>query len=90
MHVVIQRPVDAFKHKNYRTFTPAEIADVNAAACLLRDDAPAITESRKAVWSSLCASLDAWSEQLVSDRAEILHAERMRWKQHEGHYVQHN
>ena len=37
-HVVIRNPVDALKIQNYRTFTAAEIVDVNAAAHLLRDD----------------------------------------------------
>ena len=39
-HVVIRSPLDALKIKNYRTFTHAEIVDVNAAAQLLRDDMP--------------------------------------------------
>ena len=34
-HVLIRHPVDAFKITNYRTFTAAEIVDVNAAAHLL-------------------------------------------------------
>ena len=79
--------MDAFKVTNYRTFTPAEIVDVNAAACLLRDDMPTITGSRKTVWPSLCASIDAWGEQLVVDRAAILHVERTRWTQHDECYV---
>ena len=88
-HVVIRRPVDAFKITNYRTFTPAETVDVNTAACLLRDDMPTIAGSQKTVWPSLCISMGVWSEQLVMDRAKSLHAERTRWKQHEEHYVQH-
>ena len=36
--------------------------------------------------------MDVWSEQLVLDRAAVLHAEQTRWKQHEEYYVhvQHN
>ena len=41
-HMVIRGPVGAFKITKYRTFTRAEIVDVNAAACLLRDDMPTI------------------------------------------------
>ena len=37
-HVVLRNPLDAFKIQNNRTFTHAEIVDVNAAAHLLRDD----------------------------------------------------
>ena len=83
-HVVIRRPVDAFKITNY-----AEIVDVNAAACLLRDDMHTITGSRKADWPSLCASMGVWSEQLIVDRADILHTERTRRRQHDEYYVQH-
>ena len=85
---MVRRPVDAFKITSCRTFTPAEIVDVNAAACLLRDDMPAIAGPRKTVWPSLCASTGVRSEQLVMGRAEILYAERTRWKQHEEYYVQ--
>ena len=77
-HVVLRNPLNAFKIQNYRTFTHAEIVDVNAAAQLLRDDMPTITGSRRAVWPSLCAAMAAWSKQLVMDRAEILHVERTR------------
>ena len=44
-HVVIRSPLAAFNIKNYRTFTHAEIVDVNATAQLLRDDMPTITGS---------------------------------------------
>ena len=64
-HVVIRSPLDALKIKNYRTFTHAEIVDVNAAAQLLRDDMPTITGSRKTAWPSLCAAMHAWSETLA-------------------------
>ena len=86
--MVLRYPLDALKIQNYRTFTPAEIADVDAAADLLRHDMPVITGSRKTVWPSLCAAMDVWSKQLVVDRAVILHIERTRWKQHEECYVQ--
>ena len=88
-HVVTRNPLDALKIPNYRTFTAAEIVDVNAAAHLglLRDDMPTITGSWKTVWPSLCAAMDVWSKQLVVDRAVILHIERTRWKQHEECYV---
>ena len=36
--VVIRDPVDALRITNYRTFARAENADVDAAACLSRDD----------------------------------------------------
>ena len=85
---MIRHPVDGFKITNYRTFTAAENVDVNAAAHLLRDDMPTIAGSRKTVWPPLCASMGAWNEQLVVDRAEILHTEQTRWKQHEKCYVQ--
>ena len=87
-HVVIRTPLDALAIQNYRTFTPAEIVDVDAAADLLRDDMTIIIGSRKTVWPSLCAATDVWSTQLVVDRAVILHIERTRWKQHEECYVQ--
>ena len=60
-HLVLRNPLDAFKIQNYRTFTHAEIVDVNAAAHLLRNDMPTITGSRKTVWPSLCAAMDVWS-----------------------------
>ena len=70
MHVVIRGPMDTFEITNYRTFTRAGIIDVNAAACLLRDDMPTICiiGSRKTVWPwpSLCAAMDAWSDQLAA------------------------
>ena len=89
-HVVIRSPLslEAFNIKNYRTFTHAEIVDVNAAAQLLRDDMPTITGSRKTVWPSLCAAMHIWSETLVMDRANILHIERTSWRQHEEFYKQ--
>jgi len=87
-HVVMRSPLDAFNIKNYRTFTHAEIVDMNAAATLLRDDMPTITGSRKTVWPSLCAAMHAWSETLVMDRAEILHIERTSWRRHEEFYKQ--
>ena len=65
--MVIRTPLGALKIQNYRTFIPAEIVDVNAAAHLLRDDMLTITGSRKTVWRSLCAAMDAWSKQLVVD-----------------------
>ena len=64
-----------------------KLFDVDAAAHLLRDDMPTITGSRKTVWPSLCAAMNVWSEQFVMDRAESLHIERTRWKQHEECYV---
>ena len=70
-HVVLRSPLEAFNIKNYRTFTHAEIVDVNAAAQLLRDDMPTITGSRTTVWPSLCAAMQAWSESFVMDRAAI-------------------
>ena len=70
-HVVMRSPLEAFNIKNYRTFTHAEIVDVNAAATLLRDDMPTITGSRKTVWPSLCAAMDVWSKQRVMDCAVI-------------------
>ena len=87
-HVVLRNPLDALKVQNYRTFTHAEIIDVNAAVHLLRDDMPTIIGSWKAVWPSLCAAIDVRSKQLVVDQAVILHVKRMRWKQHEECYVQ--
>ena len=84
----MRSPLEAFNIKNYRTFTHAEIVDVNAAAHLLRDDMPTITGSRKTVWPSLCAAMHVWSETLVMDRAKILHIERTSWKQHEEFYKQ--
>ena len=66
-HVVIRSPLDALKIKNYRTFTHAEIVDVNAAAQLLRDACPTITGSRKTVWPSLCAAMHVWSKRFVMD-----------------------
>ena len=48
----------ALEFTNHRTFTPNEIADVQAAAGLLRDDVPTIIGSRKTVWPSLCAAMD--------------------------------
>ena len=89
-HVVIRHPADAFKITNSRTFPPAEIVDVNAAACLLRDDMPTIIGPRKTARPSLCASMGVWSEQFVMDRVDILHVERTRWKRHEEYCVQHN
>ena len=86
-HVVIRTPLDAFNIQNYRTFTHAETVDVNAAAHLLRGDMPTITGSRKTARPSLCAAMTVWSEQLVMDRAEILHIERTSWKQHEKFYM---
>ena len=77
-HMVIRTPLGAFNIQNYRTFTHAEIVDVNAAAHLLCDDMPTITGSREMVWPSLCAAMNMWSEQLVMDRTEILHVERTR------------
>ena len=49
MHVVLRHLLGALKIQNYRTFTPAEIVDVDAAAHagLLRDDMPIIAGSRK-------------------------------------------
>ena len=79
-HVVLRSPLDAFKIKNYRTFTRAEIVDVDAAAQLLRDDMPTIAGSRKALWPSLCAAMHMWSETLVMHRAELLRIERTSWK----------
>ena len=87
-HVAIQSPLEAFNTKNYRTFTHAEIVDVNATAQLLRDDMPTITGSRKTVWPSLCVAMHAWSETLVMDRAAILNTERTSWIQHEEFYKQ--
>ena len=84
----MRSPLAAFNIKNYRTFTHAEIVDVNAAAHLIREDMLTITGSRKTVWPSLCAAMDMWSEQLVMGRAEILHIERTRRKQHQECYVQ--
>ena len=70
-HVVMRTPLEAFNMQNYRTFTHAEIVDVNAAAQLLCDDMPTITGSRKTpfetVWPSLCAAMHVWSERLVMD-----------------------
>jgi hypothetical protein len=86
--VVLRSPLEAFNIKNYRTFTHAEIVDVNAAAQLLRDDMPTITGSRKTVWPSLCAAMHVWSETLVMDRAAILNIERTSWIQHEEFYKQ--
>ena len=74
-HVVIRTPLDALKIQNYRTFTPAEIVDVDEAAHVLRDDMPTITVLRKTVCPSLCAAMDAWSKQPVADRAAIFHIE---------------
>ena len=82
--------MDAFKITNYRTFSPIEIADVQADAFLLRDDMPTVIGSRKAVWPSLCAAMDDWMERFVADRAEILHVERTSWRRHEEFYTQHN
>ena len=64
-HVVIRNPVDALKIQNHRTFTAAEIVDVNAAAHLVRDDMPTImiTGSWKTVWPSLCAAMDVCMQQ---------------------------
>ena len=45
-HVVLRSPLGAFNIKNYRTFTHAEIVDVNAAAQLLRDDMPIPSQAR--------------------------------------------
>ena len=87
-HVVIRSPLDALKIKNYRTFTHAEIVDVNAAAQLLRDACPTITGSRKTVWPSLCAAMHVWGNTLVMDREEILHIERTSWRRHEQFYKQ--
>ena len=71
MHVAIRTPLDALTIQNYRTCTPAEIVDVDAAVDLLRDGMPIITGSRKTVWPSLqlCAAMDVWSKQLAVDRA---------------------
>ena len=87
-HVVIRSPLDALKIKNYRTFTHAEIVDVNAAAQLLRDACPTITGSRKTVWPSLCEAMHVWGNTLVMDREEILHIERTSWRRHEQFYKQ--
>ena len=85
-YVVIRDPADAPKITNYRTFTPAEIVDLQPAACLLRDDMPTIIGSRRTVWPSLCTAMDDWSEQFVADRADILHVERTSWRRHEEFY----
>ena len=74
-HVVIREPADALKFTNHRTFSPIEIADVQAAAHLLRDDMPTIIGSRKTVWPPLCAAMYDWMERFVADCAEILHGE---------------
>ena len=41
-HVAMRPAVEAVNIKNYRTFTHAEVVDVNAAAQLLRGDMPII------------------------------------------------
>ena len=63
-HVVMRPTLEASNIKNYRTFTHAEIVDVNAAAALLRDDMPTISGSWSTVWPSLCAAVHVWSETL--------------------------
>ena len=83
-HMVLCSPLEAFNIKKYRTFTHAEIVDVNAAAQLLRDDMHTITGLCKMVWPSLCAAMQAWSESFVMGRAAILNIERTSWIQHES------
>ena len=51
-YVVIRGPAGAVKFTNRRTFSPIDIADVQAAAHLLRDDMPIALGPRKAVCSN--------------------------------------
>ena len=88
-HVMIRAPADAFKLPNYRTFSPIEIVDVNAAAALLCDAMPVITRSRKTARPSLCAAMADWMSRFVMDRADILNVERTSWRRHEEFYTQH-
>ena len=37
-HMVLRRPLDALKIKNYRTFIPTELIDVHSAADILTHD----------------------------------------------------
>ena len=64
-HTVLRRPLDALPIKNYWTFTPTELTDVQAAANILtRDIIPIVRMTRTTAWPTLCDALAEWMVQL--------------------------
>ena len=75
--MVLRRPLDALQIKNYRTFTPTEPVDVQAAADILTHDImPIVRMSRPAAWPVLCDTLAEWMVQFERARAGVLRMER--------------
>ena len=79
-HTVLRRPLDALQIKNYQTFTPTELIDVQAAADLLTHDImPIVRMKRPVAWSALCAALAEWMVEFEGTRARMLRMERTSW-----------
>ena len=86
-HMVLRRPLDALKIKNYGAFTPTELIDVQAAADILTHGIMHIMRmSRPAAWPALCETLAEWMVQFERARAGVLRMEMTCWRQHEQLY----
>ena len=82
-HTVLRRPLDALKIRNYRTFTPAELIYVQAAADILTHDImPIVRMTRATAWPSLCNTLAGRMLQFERTRSGVLRMERPCWRQH--------
>ena len=87
LHMVLPRPLDALNIKNYRTFTPTELIDVQAAADILTHDImPIVRMTRPAALPALCDTLAELMVQFERTRAGVLRMERTCWRQHEPLY----
>ena len=63
-HTVLHRPLDALQIKNFQTFTPTELIDVQAAADILTHDIMHIMRMmRQVAWPSLCDAMAKWMVQ---------------------------
>ena len=86
-HTVLRRPFDALQIKIFRTFTPTELIDVQAAADIPADDImPIVMITRRVAWPSLCVAMAEWMVQFEGTRARVLRMERTSWRQHEQLY----
>ena len=83
-HTVLRQPLDALKIRTYRTFTPAELVGVQAAAYILTHVImPIVRMTRQAAWPALCDTLAEWMVQFERTRAGVLRMERY-WKGRAG------
>ena len=86
-HMVLRRPLDALKIKNYGAFTPTELIDVQAAADILTHGImPIVRMTRPAAWPVLCATLAEWMVHFERTRAGVRCMENPCPRRHEQLY----